>query len=102
MSDPLERRVRHRPDGPVWEREGGEGLPRDENIKRKLESDEDLVVHLFTCVNCGRRLASPPGPPADGICSNCGGDYVCHTFDPAEYQRIRWYGDPRKEGGESA
>jgi len=82
---------------PEWEREGGEGLPPDPNMRRKLDSDEDLVTHLFTCVNCGRRLASPPGPPADGICGNCGAEYVCHTFDPAEYARIRWYGDPREQ-----
>lgn len=81
---------------PTWESEGGEPLPPDSDIGRKLESDEDLVVHLFTCVNCGRRLASPPGPPSSGICGNCGGEYICHTFDPAEYQRIRFYSDPRE------
>ena len=75
-----------------WQREGGEGLPPDTSIGRKLESDEDLKVHLFTCVECGRRLASPPGPPTG--CGNCGGEYVVHEFDPAEYQRIRWYNDP--------
>lgn len=88
--------------GPEWEREGGEGLPPDPNIRRKLESDDDdLVTHLFTCVNCGRRLCSPPGPPSDMTCGNCGGDYVCHTFDPAEYSRIRWYSDPRPQDGDS-
>lgn len=89
-----------RPDGPKWQREGGEGLPPDANIRQKLESDDDLVVHLFTCVSCGRRLASPPGPPADGVCGNCGGAYVCHTFEPAAYQRLRWYGDPRPRDGD--
>lgn len=88
---------RYRRRGPEWQREGGEGLPPDPNMRRKLDSDEDLVTHLFTCVNCGRRLASPPGPPSDMMCGNCGGDYVCHKFDPAEYARIRWYSDPRKE-----
>jgi len=91
---------RYRRRGPEWEREGGEGPPPDPNMRRKLDSDEELVTHLFTCVNCGRRLASPPGPPSDMICGNCGGDYVCHTFDPAEYARIRWYSDPRKEDEE--
>jgi len=90
---------RNRPKGgsPEWEREGGNGLPPDPNMGRKLESDEDLVTHLFTCVEGGRILASPPGPPADMECGNCGGDYVAHTFDPAEYGRIRWYGDPREK-----
>jgi len=71
--------------GYEWLREGGQGLPPDPNSARKLESDEDLVTHLFTCVNCGRRLCSPPGPPTDMTCGNCGRDYVCHTFDPAIY-----------------
>lgn len=80
---------------PEWQAEGGEPLPPDPGMLRKLESDEDLVTHLFTCVECGRKLASPPGPPSDGLCGNCGGQYVCHKFDPEEYQRIRWWGDPR-------
>jgi hypothetical protein len=84
---------------PEWQSEGGEPLPVDPNIGRKLDSDEDLVVHLFTCVTCGRRLASPPGPPSGMACGNCGGKFVCHTFEPAAYQRLRWYDDPR-EGGE--
>lgn len=77
---------------PKWISEGGEGLPPSANKKRNLE--EDIDVWLFTCCSCGRRLADPPGPPADMEC-RCGGDYTCHRFDQAEYSRIRWYGDPR-------
>ncbi|WP_459191793.1 hypothetical protein [Halosimplex sp. J119] len=82
---------------PVWFREGGEGLPPDPTFKEKQESDEELYTHLFTCVGCGRRLCSPPGPPSDMECGNCGGDYVCHEFDPEQYVRIRWYNDSREE-----
>jgi hypothetical protein len=85
-----------------WQREGGKGLPPDPNIRRKLESDKDYTTFLFTCVHCGRRLCSPPGPPSEMTCGGCGGEYVCHKFDPQEYQRIRWYSDPREDGGESA
>lgn len=86
-------------DGPKWLAEGGEPLPPDPGVARKLRADDyGLRTFLFTCTNCGRRLASPPGPPSEMTCGKCGGKYVCHTFEPSAYQRLRWYGDPRKEG----
>jgi hypothetical protein len=80
-------------------REGGLGLPPNPIYVHQVEND--CTVFLFTCCSCGKRLVNPPGPPSDMVCS-CGGEFVCHTFDPEEYTRIRWYGDPRArwEGSE--
>lgn len=77
---------------PEWEADGGEGLPRCHDYRLSVANDSQ--IWLFTCCGCGTRLVDPPGPPA-GDCS-CGGEWVCHRFDPDEYLAIRRFGDPRR------
>lgn len=84
---------------PRWERDGGEGLPLlpRTTIREAAErKSQQVEVFLFTCTGCGRRMADPPTLPSNP-CS-CGGEIVGHTFQFDEYERIRWYGDPRWEG----
>jgi len=64
--------------------DGGNGLPSPNRKAR--------TVHLFTCINCGRRWANPDMPVSS---CGCDGDVVSHEFDPDEYSRIRLFGDPR-------
>lgn len=68
-----------------WISEGDEPLPLSENITDDAVGTRD--VWLFTCCSCGRRLADPPMPPG-GMNCGCGGDYVCHRFDPETYYRL--------------
>ncbi|WP_254841150.1 hypothetical protein [Natronomonas marina] len=92
----MNRRSHQRSD-PAFIREGGEGLPPNPEKEHDLEND--CKTWLFTCLECGKRWCNPPAPVSR--CS-CGGDITAHRFDPAEYSRIRWYGDPRDFDGQQS
>lgn len=77
---------------PEWAIEGGEGLPIAYDYRSRVKNDAQ--IWLFTCCGCGKRLVDPPGPPAGE--HTCGGDWICHRFEPKEYSAIRRFGDPRR------
>ncbi|WP_323192872.1 hypothetical protein [Halostella sp. PRR32] len=73
MRKPPQRPEKH------FRRDGGEGLPP----VRHQDTDS---TWLFTCVECGRRWVTPPGPV---IGCSCGGDVVGHQFDTDDYRTLR-------------
>ena len=77
---------------PEWEIEGGEGLPIAHDYRSRLK--KDAQIWLFTCCGCGKRMVDPPGPPAGD--HTCGGEWICHRFEPKEYSAIRRFNDPRR------
>jgi len=61
--------------------EPGEPLP---------PADEHETTWLFTCCECGRRWADPPGPVTG---CGCGSEQVVgHTFDAEQYRELRFSG----------
>lgn len=76
--------------------EGLPPLPRY-SLRKHQESEYGATVWLFTCVSCGERWIDPQDPPnSPHHCdTEAKGEIVCHGFGFAEYNRIRWYSDPR-------